>query len=214
MIKKMTYKEYESEALRVINHFYTEPTSVPIDIEMTINRLNIDILPFKNLRNDFGAKGMIVRNASGGFDIVIDEDHWFSDDFYYQFTLAEELAHLLVHTDLYKDAKSVCDIFKIQQRLSSDEYSMIEQQARNIASYILFPRTSMTKYLLDWAELNHRQKSLGRFKTKTELGEYIINALSPKLETSTQVLKLTLLKRFPEPLLIDSIIQHLSLEVS
>lgn len=47
MIKKMMYKEYELQALRVINHFFTEPTSVPIDIEMVINRLKIDIIPFK-----------------------------------------------------------------------------------------------------------------------------------------------------------------------
>jgi len=214
MIKKLMYKEYELHAQRVINHFFTEPTSVPIDIEMVINRLKIDIIPFKNLRNDFGAKGMIVRNPSGGTDIVIDEDHWFSDDFYFQFTLAEELAHLIVHADLYKDAKSVGDVVRIQQKMSLDEYSMIEQQARNIASYILFPRVSITKYLLDWVEQNHGHKALYRLKTKKELSDYIIQDISPKLVTSAQVLSLTLLKRYPEPLLIDLVIQHLGLEIS
>lgn len=157
---------------------------------------------------------MIVRNPSGGTDIVIDEDHWFSDDFYYKFTLAEELAHLLVHAGLYKDAKSVGDVVRIQQKMDSDEYSMIEQQARNIASYILFPRVSMTKYLIDWAGLNNRQKALNRFRTKKELSDYIIQEISPKLVTSAQVLSLTLLKRYPEPLLIDLVIQHLGLEIS
>ncbi len=208
MIKKMVYREYEEKAQRVINHFYTEPVQVPIDIEHLISLCDIDIIPLKNLRNDFNAKGLIVRNPRGGFDIIIDQDHWYNDEFYYRFTLAEELAHILLHVDYYKTAKNVTDVVSIHNSMSEDEYRMMEQQARNTGSYLLFPRISTLHFFEDWIRAENGNL-VRNSSSRTQLCEYVAEELSPILCTSSATLKHILLYRYPEPLLIDSIISRM-----
>ena len=59
-----------------------------------------------NLKKDFDIRGVVIKKRAG-FDIGIDYDHYMEgrQELYYRFTIAEELAHILVHSDYFDLAK-------------------------------------------------------------------------------------------------------------
>lgn len=75
--------------------------------------------------------------------IFIDEDQFLNDGPRCRFTLAEELAHILIHRPLF-DGRSVAEQIKIQEGFSDYDYQVIERNAKFLASCILMPRETFT----------------------------------------------------------------------
>jgi len=58
----------------------------------------------------------------------------------YRFTLAEELAHYLIHRNVFSVCKSVEDRVKFDRSLGEDVVDKLDRQAKALASAILMPK--------------------------------------------------------------------------
>jgi Zn-dependent peptidase ImmA (M78 family) len=58
----------------------------------------------------------------------------------YRFTLAEELAHFIIHKDVYKDCKTINERLERESLLTRQEQWFLETNAKALASAILMPK--------------------------------------------------------------------------
>lgn len=63
----------------------------------------------------------------------------------YRFTLAEELAHYILHKDIYKDSKTIDERIEQESLLTRQEKWFLETNAKALASAILMPKTVIEK---------------------------------------------------------------------
>jgi len=70
--------------------------------------------------------------------IFVDETQYLSNSPRWRFTLAEELAHDLIHRPMFAGLNSE-QIVAYQESLTDDEYSTIERQAKRLAGCLLMP---------------------------------------------------------------------------
>lgn len=60
----------------------------------------------------------------------------------YRFTLAEELAHFIIHRDIYSDCETIEDRIEVESLLTRQEIWYLETNAKALASAILMPKTT------------------------------------------------------------------------
>lgn len=73
--------------------------------------------------------------------IFVDEEQYMNvETFRWRFTLAEELAHILIHRPLFK-GMSVEQIIDFQNKLADEEYLAMEREAKYLAGCLLMPQT-------------------------------------------------------------------------
>jgi Zn-dependent peptidase ImmA (M78 family) len=65
----------------------------------------------------------------------------------YRFTLAEELAHLLIHTSIFAGCESVEARMAIEDRLSDEQKDRLENNAKALASMILMPEQAVRAFI-------------------------------------------------------------------
>lgn len=123
--------------------------SIPIPIDEIVEGFQqVEIIPYPRLRNDRGVEGF---PAPDGTKIYIDEDimkHPNAKRF--RFTVAHELAHVLLHPRVFKKATflKVDDWISFLENVSTGEIQVIERQAYKLAGYLLVPPDPfMAQYL-------------------------------------------------------------------
>jgi Zn-dependent peptidase ImmA (M78 family) len=77
--------------------------------------------------------------AMPGYIFVDEEQYLNGISFRWRFTIAEELAHVLIHRPLF-EGKSSKEIIKIQDGYTDADYRIIEKNAKFLAGSILMPR--------------------------------------------------------------------------
>jgi Zn-dependent peptidase ImmA (M78 family) len=76
-----------------------------------------------------------------GNKIYVDEDQYQSaTTFRFRFTLAEELAHILIHRPLF-DGMSTAEIIKFQKAIPDADYLRMERNAKYLAGALLMKKT-------------------------------------------------------------------------
>ena len=65
----------------------------------------------------------------------------------YRFTLAEELAHLLIHTQLFAGCKTIEQRMAIEDALNEVRRDRVENNAKALASMILMPEATVREYV-------------------------------------------------------------------
>lgn len=93
----------------------------------------------------------------------------------------------------------------MQQTLDDETYRKIEQQARALASRLLLTSELFDKYVLDWCEEHFAELQKATFFAKEELADFIAENIYRKLLLSKDVVRTTILKRYPD-LLIDKVL--------
>jgi Zn-dependent peptidase ImmA (M78 family) len=76
--------------------------------------------------------------------IYVDEDQYLSNSHRWRFTLAEELAHDLIHRPMFAGMNSE-QIVAFQESLSDEEYETIERQAKRLAGCLLMPEVEFIR---------------------------------------------------------------------
>ncbi|NPV01774.1 MAG: ImmA/IrrE family metallo-endopeptidase [Brevinematales bacterium] len=214
MIRKMSYEDYRRTAYAFIEKVgMNNCTDLPLDIEIMIDIAGHNIIGIHDLRKRFRTKGVVLKTIDG-FDIAIDYDHWMGekDEIYYRATLAEELAHILIHSYLYDKAKTLEDSIRVKNGKNDEEYKIQEQQARNVASFLLLPDWIFNEYVL-----KHIEKNIDFYKKEYFFDkENLIYAISVKLEKelclSSYWISNIILYRYPN-LLIDKILEQFGNEL-
>ncbi len=73
--------------------------------------------------------------------LFVDEDQQLSHPLRYRFTIAEELAHCLIHHKIFK-GKSFSEIRSIYNAISDDDYQDLERNAKYLAAALLMPKAT------------------------------------------------------------------------
>lgn len=213
-IKTITYREYHQIANSFIRQVgFHLKTDLPLDIEQMIYVAGHHIVPITNLFREFSAKGVLIKKISG-FDIGIDRNHWMDDnqDLFFRFTLAEELAHILIHAPIYNGLTTVAEVISFLNDLPDEEYKKLDQQARNVASYLLFPQNLLENFIINFCEENINQLKSEDFYSKESLAGYIAEKTYRKLFVSKQVIAQILIYRYPR-LIIDIVLERFGLSL-
>ncbi len=144
-VKVRDYRLYEleriaAEALRGAEHC-TRGRRVDIE-RLILEKFEISIQTFVDLRRRWDSYAFIDTT---GAVIVIDADLMNESrlEKKYRFTLAEELAHYLIHRNLFANCKTVEDRFKIEDMLDERTRALMESNAKALASAILMPKATV-----------------------------------------------------------------------
>ena len=100
----------------------------------------------------------------------------------YRFTLAEELAHFLIHRDLFINCHTAEDRLKIEDMLDERTEAHMESNAKALASAILMPKTCVEPLVESLAgKLVDAEGHILVDKLVSELaGEYDVNFQAAK----------------------------------
>ena len=192
-------------------HHFPRGNELPQDIENLIDRVGCDIGTVKNLFINFGVKGSILKRKTCGFAVVIDDDHYEKEEFYYRFTLAEELAHVVLHSTIFINSVNLEAHSKLIMALDDEEYHSMESQARVMASHFLFPHPLFKNFMFDWVNTHLTEIKAHDCFDKNELANFIAVSTCRQLLVSRQVVYHTLM-RFPDAV-IDAILESFGMSL-
>ncbi len=139
-IKAPDFRLYELErkAEDAIRRFPQCATGLRVDIELLIELNGVRIEAFQDLRRKWDTYAF--PDVTGHFIFV---DAGLMDDpgggKKLRFTLAEEFAHILVHTPLFTKCRTPEDRLSLQRHLGEDIVDRLERQARALAGALLMP---------------------------------------------------------------------------
>lgn len=111
-----------------------------VDIERIIeSKYGIIIDIHYRLQQERGVMAYTLINATRLFidDKLMDDPRLTKR---YRFTLAEELAHFIIHKDIYGTCRTIDERIGMEQLLASQEQWFLETNAKALASAILMPK--------------------------------------------------------------------------
>lgn len=114
--------------------------TIPVPIELIVEKhFKMDIVPMPGLEAGFDTVAFLTKDLR---DIRVDEYVYFNRLSRYRFSLAHELAHRILHADLWRDFE-FHDITSwkaaITQSIPEREYSYVEFHANYFAGLVLVP---------------------------------------------------------------------------
>lgn len=115
--------------------------SYRVDIEILIGtKYAIIIDVHYNLQKNYGVMAYMLTQSNRLFidDKLIDDPRLTKR---YRFTIAEELAHFIIHKDIYQDCKTIAERIERESTLTGQEQWFLETNAKALASAILMPKT-------------------------------------------------------------------------
>lgn len=156
--------------------------SVPIDIDYIIEMAGLDIMEVSRLKEDFGLYGLLGK-IRDKFTIFIQRGDLKITNYNTTYTLAEELAHYILHNDHFKNTTSVDDAYNFYIKIKQKSEMMMELNAKHLASAILLPREDLKKKATQYYKKNK--------ETLHELlkddSDRIINVIASALSDAYQV---------------------------
>ncbi len=123
-------------------HFGGDPP-IPVDIDLLAERLDGVLLDYaRALREDHGLDGMVLRDVDTG-ELLILIDEWLADHNpnRYRMTVAEEVAHIVLHRPLVDAIDSIETFRCLQRHAKAPE---IERNAKRFAAALLMPGDAVT----------------------------------------------------------------------
>jgi len=206
--KNITYAKYKEIAETFLTEHPFGIEQLPTDIELLIEKAGIHIIAEDNLKNNFEIKGFVAIDikGKGPLKIIIDAEHYEKDEFQYKFTLAEELAHILAHKKDFENITNINEFIKCRNEITEEDYIKIEQQARNIASYLLLPQNKFKNYVFKWIDENINEFLHINFESPENFVNLISRPISRELKLSQDVIRFTIATRYPDRI-IDEIVE-------
>ena len=115
----------------------------PVDVESICEKhLKLTIIPIYQLKSMHGIDAFVTND----FRIMVDQAFFEENSARYRFSLAHEIAHYILHADAYKQL-GISDIqthLLVQNKMSSEELRVIEQQAYRFAGCLLLPNSAFS----------------------------------------------------------------------
>ena len=106
-----------------------DPTVVPIDIDLLIERAGYDIRPIQGLQRHHGVMGVPVYYRAITA-ICIDSELIDRKPLIARFTEAEELAHILLHSLVFEDCRSLEEAIERYMELEGNDIWIMDRNAR------------------------------------------------------------------------------------
>lgn len=162
-----------------------------VDVESICEKhLKLSIIPINQLKNYHGLDAFVTSD----FRIMVDQTSFEDNSPRYRFSLAHELAHVVMHSDAYKklEVSNIKDHLSVQNRLISFELKKIEQQAYRFAGCLLLPKPSFAPLVNE-----HFTEDI---LTEMTIGEayYAIEEIASTFSVSKDVVRKQLMHYYPE----------------
>jgi len=124
------------EIAKVFLEKYHDKKQLEVDIEYIAEaKLGWSIIPFSSLTDLHGIEACALR----GKTIYIDQYLMDHKERKYRFTIAEELAHVVLHEQIYEHCTSIEDHLDIYGEIKVEDYWRMDRNAKYLASAILLP---------------------------------------------------------------------------
>jgi hypothetical protein len=136
-LPRYSIKELERRAAETLAAYLPAPVAVPVDVDLLAERLpGVDLDYTPGLLERFGLPGVVFRRAAGAYTIRIDMDVADHRLHFYRFTLAEEVAHIVLHGALIDQVGSTEEAARLK---TGTGYEDLDRNARWFASALLIP---------------------------------------------------------------------------
>ena len=138
-IPYLSDKQLRAQASAFLDETHKSRT-LPIPIELIVERLGLDIVPVPGLQAGFDMVGCTSADITR-----IDVDAWVAEsrESRYRFTLAHEIAHIRLHRDIFtclrEEASTPEEWREFIQRIPDVLYRSMEWQANMFAGLVLAP---------------------------------------------------------------------------
>ena len=170
---------------------YWKDKSSPIDVEKIAEiDLRLNIIPVKNLLNDFGVDAFISRDMKS---ITIDYDIYDRpvSESRRRFSIAHEIGHLVLHSEVYKSMTftNPDEWIETVREIPEDQYSFLEFQAYEFAGRLLVPRDQLLKSLALQKEIIATNRLYSRIEDKEALLDYVISKVSRDYKVSKNTIE-------------------------
>jgi len=117
---------------------------IPIDIDRLAQRHELvdDIASAELLEDQFKVAALLISKPNGHFDIFVDEDTFNSYRARANFSIAHELGHIVLHSQICSNCQSIEESISLSRRIKH-AYHFIEGNANYFAGAILIPRRTL-----------------------------------------------------------------------
>lgn len=171
---------------------YNPKMYIPVPVEEIVEfSFGIQIIPLPSLRRAYDIDSFTSNNMT---EIMVDQEVLESQSpNRYRFSLAHELAHVVLHKEVISALQfSSCDEWvKVMQTIPEPEYAYLERQANDFAGLFLVPRDVLSSKLQEAIEMARQQKV--NVVEDPEIAEpFICGWLSKQFNVSDQVIQIRL----------------------
>ncbi len=125
---------------------------IPIPIEKIVEfKLQLDIVPIPGLQDEFDVDAFLTNDLT---EIRVDQFIQQERPARYRFSLAHEVAHLLIHQDIFKELKfsTIAEWKKAMTSIPEDQYGWLEWQAYCLGGLLLVPSLPLRALFQESAE--------------------------------------------------------------
>ncbi len=167
-----TPQELEAIAEVFLKKYHHPPDSLPVKIYTIAEAdLKIEVYPFLGLEREYGLQGYLALSLRRiRIDQrIMDEDRY---ERRFRFTVAEEIAHLILHKELFEGVETPEDYIDAHDKISERENTRMDMDAKHLAEAILLPTELFTKQTLKFAIASKKNVQLtkeGLFKKLADI---------------------------------------------
>jgi len=150
------YKESEIEVIvaRILSKAYPNGINIPIDIDRIAQSIDRfaeckifvdDIIPAELLEDKFNVAAVLISKPEGHFDILVDDDTITFQSARASFSIAHELGHIVLHSQICSDCLKIEDVIVLNKRIEKI-YTALERNANYFAGAILIPQRTLPEH--------------------------------------------------------------------
>lgn len=192
----LSYRDLRRIAAEFLERYHPSGT-IPVPIEIIAEKeFGIDIVPVPGLQealrsDDYGVVGFITGNLE---EIHIDEWVFKHRENRYRFTIAHELGHVVLHSDLYSSATfATIEGWKaFINDIPDEEHAWLEWQAYAFAGLVLVPPEPLersTRQHLEHLLNAARYHEVPVEKVADTAWDLVMEQVASEFKVSTQVVE-------------------------
>jgi len=187
--KRYEKPEIEARVAQILKDAYPGHLTVPIDVDLLVERSTLVdmIVPIPELETRFATAAVLTIKPNGRFDILVDEETLDYQRARASFSIAHELGHIVLHSDVFVGCRAVEDSIALGTRIKR-VYRFLEENANYFAGAILIPQKQI---LSDMAKLYEFLVKDGNYETKLD-HDRVSATLARRYDVNTIPMKIRL----------------------
>jgi len=177
---------------------------LPINVEILAHRVGHPVEVFDDLQSKFDCKGTAYNNKERKrLEIYIDSDHYMNQANSAPFTIAEELAHIMIHSSIFTQIETPEDRAQLETNTRESTRRVIEKQAKCVASELLLPSILFHQYLTAWMQKNLKSILDDRPNDEDDLATFMARKIAAEIGLSEMIVKRAILRKLDTNILGD-----------
>lgn len=164
--------------------------TIPVDIEAIVEKFHKIVIDVKRgLKEHHNIWGMVGPDLDTGDIVILVDDQLLDlDHLYkiYRMTIAEEFAHVLLHSDAIRKAKSIEDFIALQNHSDWDKH---DRNAKRLAAALLMP---VENVLNDSRRIYKQMVAIAGYEKPEVIKKLMASKLAESYEVSAPTMKFRL----------------------